>query len=73
MRIRDLGVFLLSIWLILTGLIVILHLHFTGIDIVMGPSPLPPGFYCCSGDNAKRRIKKTLLRAVFLFPDCGAA
>jgi hypothetical protein len=35
MRIKDLGMFLLSIWLILTGLIAILHLSFTGEDIVM--------------------------------------
>lgn len=35
MRIKDLGMLLLSIWLILTGLIAILHLSFTGEDIVM--------------------------------------
>jgi hypothetical protein len=35
MRIKNWGLFLLSIWLILTGLIAILHLSFTGEDIVM--------------------------------------
>jgi hypothetical protein len=35
MRVKDLGMFLLSVWLILTGLIAILHLSFTGEDIAM--------------------------------------
>jgi hypothetical protein len=35
MNIKDLGMFLLSIWLILSGIIAILHLSFIGIDIVM--------------------------------------
>ncbi len=43
MRIRDLGIFLLSIWLILTGLIVLLHLHFTGEDIVMAVLAIAAG------------------------------
>ena len=33
---RKLGMILLSIWLIATGLIAILHLSFTGLDIIMG-------------------------------------
>ena len=32
---KRLGMILLGIWLILTGLIAIFHLTFTGIDIVM--------------------------------------
>jgi hypothetical protein len=43
MRIRDLGMFLLSIWLILTGLIAILHLSFTGKDIVMAVLAIAAG------------------------------
>ena len=32
---RKLGIILLAAWLIATGLIAILHLSFTGLDIVM--------------------------------------
>jgi hypothetical protein len=43
MRIRDLGLLLLSIWLILTGLITILHLSFTGEDILMAVLAIAAG------------------------------
>lgn len=43
MRIKDLGMFLLSIWLILTGLIAILHFRFTGEDIVMAVIAIAAG------------------------------
>jgi hypothetical protein len=43
MRIRDLGMLLLSIWLILTGLITILHLSLTGEDIVMAVPAIGAG------------------------------
>jgi len=43
MRIKDLGMLLLSIWLILTGLIAILHLSFTGEDIVMAVIAIAAG------------------------------
>jgi hypothetical protein len=33
---RNLGMILLSIWLILEGLIALFGLRFTGIDIIMG-------------------------------------
>jgi hypothetical protein len=43
MRIKDLGMFLLSVWLILTGLISILHLSFTGEDVVMAVIAIAAG------------------------------
>ena len=33
---NNLGILLLAIWLILTGLISLFHLTFQGIDVVMG-------------------------------------
>jgi hypothetical protein len=43
MRIRDLGMFLLAVWLIATGLITILHLSFIGMDIVMAVLAIAAG------------------------------
>jgi hypothetical protein len=43
MNIKNLGMFLLSIWLILSGIISILHLSFIGIDIVMGALAIAAG------------------------------
>jgi hypothetical protein len=43
MRARDLGTLLLAIWLIATGLITILHLSFTGMDIVMAVVAIAAG------------------------------
>jgi hypothetical protein len=43
MRLRDLGTLLLAIWLIATGLITILHLNFTGMDIVMAVIAIAAG------------------------------
>jgi hypothetical protein len=43
MRARDLGMFLLAIWLIATGLIAILNLSFTGMNIVMAVIAIAAG------------------------------
>ena len=43
MNIKDLGMFLLSIWLILSETIAILHLSFIGIDIVMAVIAIEAG------------------------------
>jgi len=43
MRVKDLGMLLLSIWLILTGLIAILHFSFTGEDVVMAVLAIAAG------------------------------
>jgi len=43
MRARNLGMFLLAVWLIATGLIAILNLSFTGKDIVMAVIAIAAG------------------------------
>jgi len=43
MRARDLGTLLLAIWLIATGLITILNLSFTGMNIVMAVIAIAAG------------------------------
>ncbi|MBN1439808.1 MAG: hypothetical protein JW929_10395 [Anaerolineales bacterium] len=43
MRARNLGMFLLAVWLIATGLISILNLSFTGMDIVMAVVAIAAG------------------------------
>jgi len=43
MRIRDLGMFLLAVWLIATGLIAILNLSFTGMNVVMAVIAIAAG------------------------------
>jgi hypothetical protein len=43
MRARNLGMFLLSIWLIASGLITILNLSFIGKDIIMAVIAIAAG------------------------------
>jgi hypothetical protein len=45
MKIRDLGTLLLGIWLIATGVIAILHLSFTGMEIVMAVLAIAAGVF----------------------------
>jgi hypothetical protein len=45
MRIKEIGLFLLGIWLILYGLIDILKLSFTGKDIIMAVLAIAAGIF----------------------------
>jgi uncharacterized membrane protein HdeD (DUF308 family) len=40
---RNLGTLLLGVWLVLTGLIQLVHLHFSGLSLLMGLLALVAG------------------------------
>jgi hypothetical protein len=42
---RNIGLILLSIWLIVTGLIQLLHFHFSGLPIIMAILAIAAGIF----------------------------
>ena len=46
---RNLGTMLLGIWLVLTGLIQLVHLHFSGLSLIMAVLALVAGLLVALG------------------------
>ena len=46
---RNLGTLLLGIWLVLTGLIQLIHLHFSGLSLLMAVLALIAGLLVVTG------------------------
>lgn len=46
---RNLGMLLLGIWLVLTGLIQLVHLHFSGLSLLMAVLALIAGLLVAIG------------------------
>jgi hypothetical protein len=46
---KNIGMLLLSIWLILTGLIALFSLHFTGLGTIMGILAIAAGIFILIG------------------------
>jgi hypothetical protein len=46
---KNIGLLLLAIWLVLTGLIALLSLHFNGLGVVMGLLAIAAGIFIFLG------------------------
>lgn len=49
MKTKNLGTMLLGVWLILTGLIQLINLHFSGLGVIMSVLALVAGFLILVG------------------------